>query len=122
MARLSSWALARPVCSRHRSTHQLPAAGDHGFFLQPPVSAPQEFLPFLDRFILGLEPDHPPDHLGDNPTNGRYSYFGNGAAPLAISGPPLAGHHPGPTTHPTPGTVKPPVQDLASQLNQTNSS
>src|SRR6266403_5955 len=50
--------------------------------LQPPVTAPQDFLPFLDRFILGLEQDYPPDHLGDNPANGPYSYFGNGAAPL----------------------------------------
>src|SRR5260221_3516443 len=102
--------------------HQLQADCDHGFVLHPPVSAPQDFLPFLDHFLLGLEPAHPPAHLGDNPTNCRCSYFGNGAEPLAISGTPLAGHHPGQTTDLTPVTIKPPVQDLALQLNQTRRS
>src|SRR5258706_7190336 len=102
--------------------HQLPAEGDHGFFLQPPVTAPQEFLPFLDRFILGLEQDYPPDHLGDNPANGPYSYFGNGAAPLGISGTPLAGYHPGQTPDLAPIAVAAPIEHLTLQLDQTRRS
>src|SRR5215831_322829 len=73
--------------------HQLPADGHHSLFLQRPVGTPQDFLPFLHRLVLGLKEDNPPDRLGDNPPNGRYTYLGNRPQPLAVSGAPFTGHH-----------------------------
>jgi len=55
--------------------HQLPSDGHHGLFLQRPVSAPQDFLPFLHRFILGLKEDEAPGRLHSDASNGRYSHF-----------------------------------------------
>src|SRR5215471_1009549 len=55
--------------------HQLPGDGHHGLFLQPPVSAPQDFLPFLNRLILGLKEDQAPGRLHSDAPNGWYSHF-----------------------------------------------
>src|SRR6516164_11495410 len=71
--------------------HQLAADGHDGLFLQRPVGAAQDFLPFLHRLVLGLKEDNPPDRLGDNPSNGRYAHLGNGPQPLVVSGAPFAG-------------------------------
>jgi hypothetical protein len=60
---------------------------------------PQDFLPFLHWWALGLELDDAPDHLGHNAPNGRHSHFSDRAPPLALSGTPLAGRHPGQTSN-----------------------
>src|SRR6516165_4593248 len=56
--------------------HQLPSDGHHGLFLQRPVSAAQDFLPFLNRLILGLKEDQAPGRLHSDAPNGWYSHFG----------------------------------------------
>jgi hypothetical protein len=69
---------------------QLPTDGHNGFFLQGRICALQDFLPLLDRLILRLKQDYPPDHLDNDPPNGRHSHFGNGATPFCVSGTPFA--------------------------------
>jgi hypothetical protein len=70
--------------------YQLPTDGHDGLLLEGRIRACQDFLPFLDWLILGLKQDHPPDHLGNDPPNGRDSHFGNGATPFSDSGTPFA--------------------------------
>jgi hypothetical protein len=57
--------------------HQLSANGHDGFFLQRPVRTPELLLVFLHRFVLRLEKDDAPDHLGDDAPYGWYAYLGN---------------------------------------------
>src|SRR6516162_4715161 len=99
--------------------YQLPANGHHGFLLQCPVGASQDFLPFLHRWVLGLELDNPPDHLGNNAPNGRHPHFGDRAPPLALSGAPLARHHPGQASNLATTSIKVPIEHFASELDQT---
>src|SRR6516162_801722 len=63
--------------------HQLPSDGHHGLFLQRPVSAAQDFLPFLNRLILGLKEDQAPGRLHSDAPNGWYSHFGDRAQAVA---------------------------------------
>jgi hypothetical protein len=73
-------------------------------------------LKLLDRFILGLKQDHPPDHLDNDPPNGRHSHFGNGATPFFVSGTPFARDHPGQASDLATVGIKRPIQHLALEL------
>src|SRR6516164_7640381 len=118
MTRLSSLALARPVCSRHRSTISCRPMATTAFFLSVRLVPPQDFLPFLHRWVLGLELDDPPDHLGNNAANGRHSHFGDRAPPLVLSGTPLTGYHPGQASDLATTRIKVPIEHLASELHE----
>src|SRR5262249_39124461 len=83
------------------------------------VGALQDFLPFLHRWVLGLELDDAPNHLGNNAANGRHPHFGDRAPPLALSGTPLTGHHPGQASDLATLSIKVPIEHLALELDQT---
>src|SRR6516165_260450 len=89
---------------------------------QLPVSAPQDFLPFLHRFILGLKEDEAPGRLHSDASNGRYSLFSDRAQPLLSSGTPFAGHQARQATDLAPRAITVPIQHFGFQLHQTEGS
>jgi hypothetical protein len=111
--------VTRPVCSRHRSTISWRPMATTAFFFKCWISASQDFLPLLDRFILGLKQDHPPNHLDNDPPNGRHSHFGNGATPLFVSRTPFAGDHPCQASDLATVFKKGPIEHLTLELHLT---